>query len=366
MATSSLDETGLTGAKKYVTLRLLARTSKAGGSIGALQNQDKYGRLISVSTMHGFPLWIRFNGLQMLGVCSTQCGMRILMAMVIKLQVMGNQCSLVRHRIFLLQIHSAAKPATPPPIHPFSSAIQIMDILLAVTLLAILIKCATASTSIMAEFCEVVHKGDMDKAVELHQSIKGHSASCLNYVVATKDQKFIFEFAKQAQIERSVLLASLHRKKKPRRMIEEAFRVFKFNQSDLVEVASKSDLMCSDGRLIDTLGKIEKREDQKMAIRNGVKNLFNLDHTDHAKYTACLDPLLEAFESQESLRHLKDVLSKTAFIRGSMKGIKPVVEYLYDDPAVTPGIYAQGLIVSKKRDMVTPPIFCLKKPTKMI
>ena len=236
-----------------------------------------------------------------------------------------------------------------------------MDILLAVTLLAILIKCATASTSIMAEFCEVVHKGDMDKAVELHQSIKGHSASCLNYVVATKDQEFIFEFAKQAQIERSVLLASLHRKKKPRRMIDEAFKVFKFNQSDLVEVASKSDLMCSAGRLIDTLGKIEKREDQKKAIRNGVKNLFNLDHTDHTKYTACLDPLLEAFESQESLRHLKDVLSKTAFIRGSMKGIKPVVEYLYDDPAVTPGIYAQGLIVSKKRDMVDTTNFLLKE-----
>ena len=55
----------------------------------------------------------------------------------------------------------------------------------------------------------------------------------LNYVVDTKDQEFIFKFARQAEIENVTLLAALHRKKSPK-MIEEAFKVFKFDQDDLV------------------------------------------------------------------------------------------------------------------------------------
>ena len=54
----------------------------------------------------------------------------------------------------------------------------------------------------------------------------------LNYVVDTKDQEFIFEFAKQAKIENDDLLVALHRKKSPK-IIEEAFKVFKFDQTML-------------------------------------------------------------------------------------------------------------------------------------
>ena len=54
----------------------------------------------------------------------------------------------------------------------------------------------------------------------------------LNYVVDTKDQEFIFKFAKQTKIENDDLLVALHRKKSPK-IIEEAFKVFKFYQDDL-------------------------------------------------------------------------------------------------------------------------------------
>ena len=45
-----------------------------------------------------------------------------------------------------------------------------MNILRTATLVAIFIKCVTASTDVMSQFREAVDEGDMDKAVKLHQS----------------------------------------------------------------------------------------------------------------------------------------------------------------------------------------------------
>ena len=67
----------------------------------------------------------------------------------------------------------------------------------------------------------------------------------------------------------SDLLVALHRKKSPK-MIEEAFKVFKFSQDDLRWAASKPELMCSPDDLFNLLGKIEKQEDQEEAIEDGV------------------------------------------------------------------------------------------------
>ena len=132
----------------------------------------------------------------------------------------------------------------------------------------------------------------------------------LNYVVDTKDQEFIFNFAKQAEIEKVTLLVALHRKKSPK-IIEEAFKVFKFDQDDLKWAASNPELMCSPDDLFNLLGKIEKQEDQERAIDDGVWNLFA------HKRTECLDPFLDALESNGSFKHLKDVAIKKAFRSGS-------------------------------------------------
>ena len=45
-----------------------------------------------------------------------------------------------------------------------------MNILRTATLVAIFIKCVTASTDDMSQFREAVDEGDMDKAVKLYQS----------------------------------------------------------------------------------------------------------------------------------------------------------------------------------------------------
>src|ERR1700738_2206795 len=107
-----------------------------------------------------------------------------------------------------------------------------MDILGAATLVAIFIKCITASTDDMSQFREAVDEGNMDKAVKLYPAVWQFEREMrFKYVVDTRDQEFIFEFAKRTEVRKVTLLIALS--KKPPKMIEEAFKVFKFDQDDL-------------------------------------------------------------------------------------------------------------------------------------
>ena len=135
-------------------------------------------------------------------------------------------------------------------------------------------------------------------------------------------------------------------------MIEEAFKVFKSSRKDLKSAASDPEVMCSPSDLFNLLGKIEDQEDQEWAIFFGVWNLFE------GKRTECLDPLLNALESNESFNHLKDAAIKQAFKRGSYHGDKSIVERFYDHPAVTSKEYADGLLNSGRYD-TQKPIFTL-------
>src|ERR1700738_1314228 len=108
-----------------------------------------------------------------------------------------------------------------------------MNILRTATLVAIFIKCATASGGRTSQFREAVDQGDMDKAVQLCRSSgedydeRDEMLSMFNYVVDTKDKEFIFGFAKQAKVKDYDLLVALHRKKS-KKIVEEASKVFKF------------------------------------------------------------------------------------------------------------------------------------------
>ena len=163
----------------------------------------------------------------------------------------------------------------------------------------------------------------------------------LNYVVDTKDQEFIFEFAKQAKVGNSALLVALHRKKS-HEMIEEAFKVFEFDQDDLSEAASDLELMCSPDDLVNLLGKIEKQEDQEGLFEMVLWSLLVSERTE------CLEPLLNALDGNESFKHLKDVAIKEAFDERISYGNKSIVERLYDHPAVTSEDYAEGLFILEK------------------
>ena len=142
-----------------------------------------------------------------------------------------------------------------------------MNILRTVTLVAIFIKCVTASGDDMSLFREAVDAGDMDKAVWLQHIIPNYSSNAQYAQLCDrhKDQEFIFKFAKQTEIENHDLLVALHRKKLPA-IIEEVFKVFEFSQNDLVTAAFEPEIMCSPDDLFNLLGKIEKQEDQEEAI----------------------------------------------------------------------------------------------------
>jgi len=221
-----------------------------------------------------------------------------------------------------------------------------MNILRTATLTAIFIKSVTASADAMSRFREAVDGGDMGKAVRLHQAIRGDFWDKFNYVVDRQDQEFIFNFAKRAEIRNGNILKALHRKKSLK-MIEEAFKVFKFDQYDLVYAASEPELICSPDDLFNLLGKIENQDYQEKAIENGVENLFPW-------HTKCLDPLLNALENSRSFRHLKGAAINTAFKEGSQYGNKSIVERFHDHPAVTGEAYRVGLFRSGEKSSRNP------------
>jgi len=118
----------------------------------------------------------------------------------------------------------------------------------------------------MSQFREAVDKGDIHKAVELYRSNWGFDErnEMFNYVFDKKDQGFIFKFAKKTGIAKDDLLLALHRKTSAK-IVEEAFKVFKFSQDNVKTVASRPELMCSPDSLFNLLGKIKSRR-----IRNGL------------------------------------------------------------------------------------------------
>lgn len=213
---------------------------------------------------------------------------------------------------------------------------------------AIFVKCATASSDdIMSQFCKAIDEENMDKAVKLHQSNSKHYQDKLNYVVDTKGQEFIFKFAEQASINNYSLLTALHRKKSPE-IIEEAFKVFKFNQADLFNTSCEPELTCSPDALLNLLGKIENRKHQERAIAQGIGRLFDFGPA------KCIMPLLNTLESKKSLNYLEEAAIKQAFISGSSDGNKLIVDRYYDHPAITSEYYAWGLINSGRNPARNP------------
>ena len=83
-----------------------------------------------------------------------------------------------------------------------------MNILRTAALVAVFIKCVTARADMMSQFRAAVDVGDIDKAIKMRWLIWGPDER-LNYVVDTKNQEFIFKFAREARNSKQTL-CSLH------------------------------------------------------------------------------------------------------------------------------------------------------------
>src|ERR1700738_4143035 len=138
-----------------------------------------------------------------------------------------------------------------------------MNILRAATLVAIFIKCVSASSDKMPSFLEAVDREDMSKALWLYWSISDHVDEALSYVINTKKDDFISDFARQAEIGKGTLFLALHRNKKSPKMIEEIIKVVKIYQADLIRAASEPTSMCSPNDLFILLGRLENQKYQE-------------------------------------------------------------------------------------------------------
>src|ERR1700738_5405459 len=105
-----------------------------------------------------------------------------------------------------------------------------------------------------------------------------------------------------------------------------------------MSLASEPELRNSPDDLLNIVGQIKGQEDQQWVIQR-VIFLFFL----HERM-GCLLSLIHALEGKASLKHFRDLAIRKAFEEGSRRGNMPIVERLYDHPAITPKDYAQGLI----------------------
>ena len=88
-----------------------------------------------------------------------------------------------------------------------------------------------------------------------------------------------------------------------------------------------------------------------MLLRYGIWDLFD------EKRTECIDPLLTALEGKKFLSNrLKEIAIQAAFKAGAKHHNSTWVERFFDHPAVTPDVYANGLIWSGD-DNAQDPIF---------
>ena len=81
------------------------------------------------------------------------------------------------------------------------------------------------------------------------------------------------------------------------------------------------------------------------AVMDGVRGMFIYKRTD------CIDPLLDALEGHKSL---KAVATKMLFLEGALRHNETWMRGFYDDAAVTPAVYADGLIRCGQFDVRNP------------
>lgn len=118
---------------------------------------------------------------------------------------------------------------------------------------------------------------------------------------------------------------------------------------DIASGTETHELVCSPGDFFELLKGIVELKDQETAIERGVLRLFIYERTD------CIDTLLAAFDGKEfPSEHLKGIAIRAAFKEGAVRHNEIWTKSFYDHPAITPVVYADGLIASGRFDAQAP------------
>ena len=210
-------------------------------------------------------------------------------------------------------------------------------------LLAILLKCVTASESGVAQ--DVIKAVEEDGFGRIRDDwYKWQHRNDLFDHVVMKSVEFIVGFINQVENARKLTLAALFIKRSDK--VDQVLENVKYDDIDLRELTScRPELAESHECFFKAIDKIKDPRNQEEAIVGGVHNLLK------AKQHGSVIPLINALEKRQfnGIR-LKNVAIQRAFYSGAWRGIKYIVEEFHEHPAITPKWYGYGLITSWEND----------------
>lgn len=212
-----------------------------------------------------------------------------------------------------------------------------MNILQVSILLAILLKCVTASESGVAQdVIDALGEPGFESIKRDFWMRWTDRKDLFDYVVAQKPD-FIVGFIKEVGPAKEHTLAALFDKEPGK--VSEVLRNIDYGDRDLIdsvrlrpEVASQPEEFL---RILDML-KTERNQDNAVieCVNGLIPGKENL-----------VAPLIEALGSRTfKHKNLKGIAIRRAFFQGIYKGVKDIVEELHEDLVITHGSYAAGLV----------------------
>lgn len=182
-----------------------------------------------------------------------------------------------------------------------------------------------------------VDEGDVEVTVGAWKP--GTEKRVTGYVI-TQSPAYIIKFINRVEGAKGWMLAELFMNRVE--AVDEVLAGITFSDDDLISATKhRSDLAGTPTTFFNLLDRMTTVENQERAVGEGVCNLMK-DSLSH-----CV-PLLIVRLGERAFRskRLKTIAIRMAFVRAATKRIPELVEGYYEDPAITPTVYASGLVQS--------------------
>lgn len=213
-----------------------------------------------------------------------------------------------------------------------------MKSLNAAILSALFVKYVTATAFSEIKLADVM-SDDLETAVKLYEQYLHLQDEITIHVIKTKQPSFAVDFVRQTKRVNGFTLAALY-ENGSEATIERVHDEIEFSQNDLINAASEPGLVCQPQKYIALLDKITTSKGQESAVELGIQELFIEERTN------CINPLLSVLRGKEFLsERLEDIAIQTAFKSGAKTRNVLMVKTFYAHPAITPGVYADVLLV---------------------
>lgn len=194
-------------------------------------------------------------------------------------------------------------------------------------------------------FVRAVHRSDAKIAFLVFEGSDYEIRKyCAEHLVSLKSAKFV-ELINDANSRGEAWLLRLLLVHADRSLVDEVFDVIKPSNWVLSGVAFSADLACMPERFTYLLKKINSKENQNVAVRNGIFELIDENRTE------CLDPFLIALGKGTFLsNNLENVAIRQIFLSASRKNDDRVLlaTRFFNHPAISAKSYSTALCLSQQ------------------